>query len=1026
VTSSAFLLAGPLFGLALVQGALASGFVGLLAGAGCWLYLRPGWRRQRVLRRAGQHLRSGQWQKALDLVREQQKRPCPPSWQGRLRRVEEDCLHRAASISLGAKRYEEALDHLHQASELQGVNPDGSLKRIQGAMLQEIYRLYALQTTERVESALALCARLLAIDSSCAEAHFWQGLCRLFHGKNDEALKSLRSANELSGDGYLDPAFYLGGLLRRNGQPVEAVRHLALAQRLAPKSGFVSLELGRALMEASGEISLAVRAFERAIESLTATIANGIPGDRAWCEPMPAAHSFVHSRTGLDPFVCPLMGSDIKVLVREAKLALAGVLARARSLPDAIALYRSLLAEAPPTPPVLRGLGQALARQGNYEEAYAQLRLGSENEATADPLTNGYMALCAAKGKPPQSEDRAANVSWALRLLASIDARGNAELTGLWSAVHAEARSLGLKIPQEEQVRLCDYLASVEAIEAQAASGYRHLAASYPENLSPLHCWFYCRAVLTSKGTIENDLRLYALAFGDAEKMRAFYAEHGWDCDEVETHYLERAAAFEPGVFPAVLGRDYETRGEQLLLERSRRLESSGLEGPALASAEALLKLAPTNCSAHDRLAELCYRQGDLKRAATLLTNYHRLAPADPLPLVRRAIIEQQLGENDASSLSLSAALEIAPKSNRAGISFIGARLALTELVQHSESGQPDVDEAQVWLDSCLQEEPGHQQALWCRAALLALRGDSSALAELSATLKDDSADGRFQIMAALCALAANDYPGAKESAHRASEKDPGLALEAAYLVARAELALGNREAAGVMLEKAAASPQGNILDQVRALLGSLAFQDKNYAAAISRWERIDPEHRASWKLDEPLRSTALVAGLQDLTAGRFQQAAQRFREAGRLGSHERQLGALLILALIQEGHRLSHLDDPDQRSGGPRLLEQALKAGCRDDNVGYSLALAHKRSGQYRDARKVLERISKPDADDLLQMAVLSLADGRLAQAEQDLERARSLAPDSPELCHNLLFTRLSLRPQAKRKASLKACVPF
>ena len=55
-------------------------------------------------------------------------------------------------------------------------------------------------------------------------------------------------------------------------------------------------------------------------------------------------------------------------------------------------------------------------------------------------------------------------------------------------------------------------------------------------------------------------------------------------------------------------------------------------------------------------------------------------------------------------------------------------------------------------------------------------------------------------------------------------------------------------------------------------------------------------------------------------------------------------------------------------------LLEQALTAGCRDPNVVYLLALAFKRQGKTREARKALQQIRSPDAGALLQLGVLSL----------------------------------------------------
>jgi tetratricopeptide (TPR) repeat protein len=73
-------------------------------------------------------------------------------------------------------------------------------------------------------------------------------------------------------------------------------------------------------------------------------------------------------------------------------------------------------------------------------------------------------------------------------------------------------------------------------------------------------------------------------------------------------------------------------------------------------------------------------------------------------------------------------------------------------------------------------------------------------------------------------------------------------------------------------------------------------------------------------------------------------------------------------------------------------------------------LALAHKRQGKTAEARAALRKIGRPDANVLLQMALLSLQEGNLAQAEGEFFRAREQDPHSYEVCYNLLLTQLTL----------------
>src|SRR5258708_27771122 len=70
-------------------------------------------------------------------------------------------------------------------------------------------------------------------------------------------------------------------------------------------------------------------------------------------------------------------------------------------------------------------------------------------------------------------------------------------------------------------------------------------------------------------------------------------------------------------------------------------------------------------------------------------------------------------------------------------------------------------------------------------------------------------------------------------------------------------------------------------------------------------------------------------------------------------------------------------------------LLEKAVQAGCSDPQVAYMLALAHKRQGKTAEARAALRKISRPDANVFLQMGLLSLQEGIVAQAEHEFARA-------------------------------------
>jgi tetratricopeptide (TPR) repeat protein len=95
---------------------------------------------------------------------------------------------------------------------------------------------------------------------------------------------------------------------------------------------------------------------------------------------------------------------------------------------------------------------------------------------------------------------------------------------------------------------------------------------------------------------------------------------------------------------------------------------------------------------------------------------------------------------------------------------------------------------------------------------------------------------------------------------------------------------------------------------------------------------------------------------------------------------------------------------------GAAQVLDRAVSAGCSDPNVLYMLAVAHKRQGKTNEARAALRKITRPDANVILQMALLSLQEGNLAQAEGELARAWQMDNTSYEACYNLLLTQLTL----------------
>jgi len=900
---------------------------------GLWLLLGRGPRRHRAFRQAQRLLEQGNWKDALDILTElQAESRLSPVWQDRLRAAAGECHQLATDQLLKEKQFEEALRHALDAGARLGLDQAEQRSRVVEAMLTEARRLFAAGTeTKETHAVLKLLDCIFAVQTPCPEASFWQGLCLIRQQQIEPAMAALTATHEQIGKQYLDAAFYLGLLLYRQGKAQESLRYLAEANRVDASCPFVTCQMGISLVAAGGDSGLALRALQRALGPRGFGLWTARP-DRAWVEAFPEGKSFVRRLAARHIYVCPVLGPDLTIITRQGQFALAQAHYRHGDFQQSADLFTRLLQDSPPTVPLLQGLGLALARCERYDQAYKHLRIALEQEDPKDPFTAGYLALCGAMGKPTNPDDKPRNVAWAIRLLARYPVFGNVEWAGLISSVHGEARRLNMTVGMDEQLQLCDALASVHATDSQAAESYAHLARTYPNALHPVHAFLYVRAATVHGYTSDRDLDLFARTFVESAAARKYFAEQQWSFEDAEYTYLERSAALSPGQFPGVLGVDYPARGESFLLERSRRDEEKA-PSLALRACEVLLRLAPASIQGHDRLACLHYRHGDMDRAVALLSGWHRLAPNDHWPLVRQAIIEQERGNAERRAEAIDRALGLTRGPVRASIAFLGARLALREsfgLGALTQPHSPNVREqleplpngrgsdklslrhSVTLLETCLREEPNHTEALWCLAAVRSMLGDRDGLARQAAVMDQPAVrDARFHYLGAVCHLAAKQYEAVLELSRRTIETDrreagpTSLAIESQFLMAWAYLHQDNASAARQALQKVAADEKSPSAVYARALLGRLSYARADYDEAVKCWSSVDPGRRSEWQLDESLRQTVLLSGLIAYKEGRFEQAADHFREAGKLGLRDRRLGPLLSLALVRAGQRL-------------------------------------------------------------------------------------------------------------------------
>ena len=925
---NSWLAAGLLYGIPalLLMIALVIGY--FVVGAG------P--RRRRGLKRARQRLKEGAWEDALERVRKVRGIGMPSkSWKHAFDKFEAECMSTAAQVALDEANFEQALQYSLKAADLRGRDDLEVRASIQSAMLAEVRRLFAIKHTSDTDEITELIGRTMQIQSPCREASFWQALCDLRNGHSDQALVNLHTARtgkaraqeedpaDVSAAGapqaaispFIDPPLYIGAIHLSRGQAKESLRFLTEANRMDPGCPIVTLQLGAAMIAAGGDTNFAVRALQKALGPKGLGQWEGAP-ERAWLEAFPDHRSYIRKLAAEHRYTCPLWGGDLVYLIRQGNMALAQGQYKLGNYQDAANLFDRSLKEGALSLLVLRGLGLSLAKLGRFDEAFKHLRTAHEMEATKDRITAGYLALCGACGKPVSEEDRRQNLAWAVSMLAQFNAPGDAEWVNIVSRVFAEARAHDIPMGSDEQLYLCEHLLSVNGTDRDAAGAYHHLMATHPQLMRLEYAWLYCRADEQHDAGGDHALELYGLTFGDPASARTFFEARQWGFDAVEIAYLRRAALLAPGHFPAPLGADYQPRGEQLLLDRSESLEKSGKPEAAMQAVDVLVKLSPANTRAIDRAAALHYRAGQLDEARALLAQWHEQQPTDPLPLAREAVLFHQQGQDDACQARLQAAMQLCNGRRRANVAFLGARLLLQSYMSgEAESAGPAAVES--LLQECLDNDPGHADALWCLAAVRWLQGDTASLAAQTSRMNlPDAGDLRFHYLAGLAHLLGDDPAASLQACQRVLDRAAAehsdrngeangaidLGIEARYLAALAQIRLGDRPAAIESLAPVARAPASPTHAHAQAQLGAVQFAEGRHDEAIRTWQALDAKKRPEWGLAEPLAHTMFVSALEDLLAGKYEASSEKFRNAGRMGCRDRRLGPLLLLALFKAG----------------------------------------------------------------------------------------------------------------------------
>jgi len=972
--------------------AALAGLFAILAGAsaGWYVMVRRGRFNQDLLE-VRTLLDRGDWRAALELVlRQRPAESAPPEpWHEQQVRLEGECLYAAAEAALRAGRFAPALEQYRAAAALIGLSDTEATRRVAEAMLAEARRLVVAEPDST--AAPELLRLVLDRQSPCPEATFWLGLSVFRRGDAQAGLAALKEAYEAIQPRQADTAFYYGAALLRTGQPREALRVLADANKLAPNCPLVGWQLGTALLATGGDVLLALRALQKA------TGPDGLPRylDREgqiWTETMPAG-SWVRNVTGQAMrrgvmYRCPLGFDRLNDVIPAARLSLAEAYTTSGRAVEAATLFGDLL-KTTDTLPVRRGLGFALAKLERFDEALPHLRIAREREQPPTPRTTGTLALCLARA----AGDRAASAREALAMVAAHSVRGDAEWARLVAAAFTAARDAGLTIGPNEVRELANVLTSTDATDATAAGTYDLLAGAAPDALPPEMAWLYVRAAQQHNVRASNDAVLFDRAFTDRERMKRFFVEREWDFEAAERLYLRRWLERSPGSYPTAPGRDYGRRTEALLLAEAKRAQGQGRPDNAREIAELALRAAPKSAAVHDRLAEIEYRLNDLARAIERLQAWRRLHPNDPRPLARLAVIYARQGRAGAALRKVRQALEKTRGVARIGLLVLGARFAVAD-------GHPD--EALPLLQECVSLDPKHTPALAALAAILWTSDDREQLARLSDHFARATADDRwFHYLASVTFFAAGRFEQA-EAAVRVTIADPAVAAAAEHLLAQIRLRQQNLPEAIEALGRATERPDPATSDHAHALLGQAAWRTGDFATAVRAWVALPDDRRHALGLEDALSAAAFLSAVTALRANKAEEAVRGFRLAKQRGFDDPRVDGLLttaeLLAVrsVEPARALKRLEKAARGEPAPEVLQH--------------LARAYRLQGRFEDARQVLDRLPGRDATADVQRGLTWLAEGQLVPAEKAFADAARHAPHNAAGVVNLFLCRLSL----------------
>ena len=172
--------------------------------------------------------------------------------------------------------------------------------------------------------------------------------------------------------------------------------------------------------------------------------------------------------------------------------------------------------------------------------------------------------------------------------------------------------------------------------------------------------------------------------------------------------------------------------------------------------------------------------------------------------------------------------------------------------------------------------------------------------------------DPRYHYLAALCHLLGGRPEAVVAACQRIAQPvgtngsgvQRQFAVEAGYLAALAHIGMNQPRPAVDALKPLTFDPKSPTLPYAQALLGEVLFSESRHDEAISAWQALDAQKRQAWSLAEPMAQTTFISALESLQKAQYDIAAEKFRQAGRLGYRDRRLVPLLLLALFKAGQQ--------------------------------------------------------------------------------------------------------------------------